>query len=268
MPSALVLAVVEAAREAGRAIIEARCAGPLEVRQKAEGPVTNADIAANAVLEARLRALLPDAAWLSEETVDDGDRLQRTRVWVVDPLDGTREFIAGTAAFGVSVALVEQGRPVIGVIHFPVDDETYFASTGSGAFLQIGEEPPRPLAVRASHLPRALAVRRADLRAPVTEALVAALGNAALKPAGSTVRKLVMVACGEADAYVSLGFVPCEWDICAGAVIIEEAGGRLMNASGEVPTYNRPDPHVTGGLLACRAAVCDIVLSAVAPYAK
>ena len=100
-----------------------------------DNPVTDADLAADKLLRERLSALLPEAGWLSEETVDSKERLQRKLVWVVDPLDGTKEFVMGIPEFTVSVALVDDGLPVLGVIFNPPTGEVYHASKGHGAYL-------------------------------------------------------------------------------------------------------------------------------------
>jgi myo-inositol-1(or 4)-monophosphatase len=124
--------VIEAVRAAGRAI-EGLRGTPLDVRSKgAQGPSTAADRAADALLKRRLRAL-EDCGWLSEETVDDPSRLAERRVWIVDPLDGTKEYLAGLSEFAVSVALVDRGKPVLGVVHHPPTGETWWAEQGRGA---------------------------------------------------------------------------------------------------------------------------------------
>ena len=267
MPAAILPAVIEAARAAGRAILEVRAAATVEIRQKPEGPVTNADMAANALLELSLRALAPDAAWLSEETADSPERLRAQSVWVVDPLDGTQEFIQGTRDFGVSVALVEGARPVLAVLHFPVDDETLYAVQGHGAFSCIGEQEPRPLRVRQGGHPLVLATRRADVRKPWMRDFAQGLGDAVLKPVGSTIRKIALVARGDCDAYVTRGFTPFEWDVCAADLVLGEAGGVAMLPSGELPTYNRPDARMASGIIACRSDIRETILSRLAAIA-
>lgn len=260
MPASFLSAVVEAARAAGQAILEVRGGPPLQIRQKAEGPVTQADLAANTLLEARLRALDTSAAWLSEETADSPERLTRRRLWIVDPLDGTQEFIQGSPHFAVSIALVEDGRPLLGVLHFPVGDATLQAVAGEGARLCVAEGAPQRLWVRERDAPFVLAVRRSDMRRPWMQALAQGLGGASLKPLGSTTAKLAEVARGGADAYVTQGFTPYVWDVCAGDVVLSEAGGVLTDPAGAPVVYDKEDVRVGDGLIACRADRLDAIV--------
>lgn len=264
MPHSILRDVCDAARAAGRAILEVRAAAAVEIRHKPDGPVTNADMAANALLESALRALAPDAAWLSEETADSPERLGIRRVWVVDPLDGTQEFIQGTADFGVSIGLVEGDRPVLGVLYFPVHDETLYAVRGQGAFARVAEAPPHPIHVRRAPGPLVLATRRADMRKPWMQVFAKGLGDAVLKPVGSTIRKIALVARGDCDAYVTRNFAPFEWDVCAADVVLGEAGGIVTLPSGDVPRYNRPDARLESGIVACRADLRDTIASLLA----
>jgi myo-inositol-1(or 4)-monophosphatase len=256
-------AVRKAAEAAGEAILAVRASACLEVRQKPDGPVTAADLAANSLLEARLRELDRSAGWLSEETVDAPGRLSAERVWVVDPLDGTQAFIQGSGDFGVSIALVVNRRPIAAVIHFPATGETLWAEAGQGAWMSTREGGgPRRLAVADAPRPRSLTVRWSDLRRPWMHALKASLG-VRLRPVGSTVRKLAMVARGEADGYVSPTFSPCQWDICAGDLIVAEAGGRLTGLDGQECLYNGENPRPLRGLVVSSAAVHGALLERV-----
>lgn len=259
--------MIDAAEAAGRAILEVRASASLEVRQKVDGPVTAADLASNALLEPRLRILVADAGWLSEETADSTARLSQTRVWVVDPLDGTQEFIQGTADFGVSIALVEAGRPLLGVLHFPVSGETLWARHGAGAFERSGGQE-RPLNVDPSPRPQRLSVRWADLRKPWMEPFKEALGIVRLKPVGSTIRKLAAVARGETQAYVTPTFRPFQWDVCAGDLIIEEAGGLVTDLEGEVCRYNGAEASAMHGMVASSSAVHATLLAELQQVAK
>ena len=122
-------------REAGE-VIMGFYQGAFEVQEKApNNPVTDADVAADTLLRTKLLALLPEAGWLSEETIDSPERLEKEYVWVVDPLDGTKEFVFGIPEFSVSVALVQHGLPIFGAVFNPVTDAMFTAVKGQGVFL-------------------------------------------------------------------------------------------------------------------------------------
>lgn len=246
-PSDLELAL-DAAWAAGAVIMGYFRTGT-EVRQKGpDQPVTAADLDADAVLKRRLLGARPDDGWLSEESVDRPARLERRRVWVVDPLDGTRSFVGGYPEFAVSVALVEDGEAVVGVVYNPARADVYWATRGGGAFRATdwtgGIPAGERLAVRAQAaegMPSLLAsrteIRRGELE-PFAE-------EWAIEPLGSTAYKLVCVAAGLGAGFVSLG-PKSEWDLAAGGLIVEEAGGVATDLHGSRLRYNRPDPHVHG----------------------
>ncbi|MGH7483284.1 MAG: 3'(2'),5'-bisphosphate nucleotidase CysQ [Longimicrobiales bacterium] len=248
----------EAALDAGR-IARARFGRAQEVTHKSpDQPVTPADLAADDAIRHVIAASRPDDGWLSEETADGPDRLQRRRVWIVDPIDGTRSFIAGIPEFTVCVALAVDGVATVGVVFNPITGELFAASRGEGAWLESVGGPrdvvTRRLAVSGDVARRAdrrlvLLASRTELAAGEFEAFT----DCALEPAGSTANKLVGVAAGRADAYLSRG-PKSEWDVCAGTLLVEEAGGRVTDLRGEALTFNRADPSVHGILAANREA--------------
>ena len=227
-------AAVEAARAAGE-IIAGLYRGDYRVKEKSRGdPVTTADLMANGAIREILAARFPEDAWLSEEDADDSGRLERSRVWIVDPLDGTREFIRGIPEFCVSVGLVVDAEPVLGVIYHPLRTELFDAVRGGGARMNgqtlrvstpVSEERPRLLVSRSE--PRR---RLAELAREFV-----------LEPMGSIACRLAAVARGQADATLTFRRVK-EWDVCAGIVLVEEAGGRTMTAHGERPVFNQRQP--------------------------
>ena len=200
-------------------------------------PVTRADREADALLRSRLTALYP-AAWLSEETADSPARLAAASVWIVDPLDGTKEFIAGLPEYCVAVALVEDAVPVLGVVHNPATDEVFWAVRGGGAFLN-----GQPVFVREGN--RMLA-SRSEIPRGEFEPFA---GRWDIVPTGSIQYKLGLIAAGRAAATLSRG-PKHEWDVCAGALIVEEAGGRASELLGTPLAYNQPFPKVKGILAA------------------
>ncbi len=228
------LAAEEAARAAGE-IIARLYRGDYRVREKSRGnPVTTADLMANKAIRGIIEARFPDDAWLSEEDADDPGRLDRSRVWIVDPLDGTREFIKGVPEFCVSIGLAVNGSPALGVIYHPLRTELFAAVRGGGARLNgkplkvsppVDDQPPRLLISRSE--PRR---RLAELAREFT-----------LEPMGSIAYRLASVGRGYADATLTFRRVK-EWDVCAGIVIVEEAGGRTMTAPGEPAVFNQREP--------------------------
>jgi myo-inositol-1(or 4)-monophosphatase len=226
-------AVIAAVREAGRSIEEARREG-FEVEAKGDAsPVTVADRRADELLKARLAPVL-FAAWLSEESADDRRRLDAERLWVVDPLDGTREFIAGVPEYVVAVALVEAGEPVLSAVHNPCSQDTFWAVKGQGAFLNGCRLHVREGAT--------LLASRSELDAGEFEAFS---DDWEIAPCGSIQLKLARIAAGEAAVTLSRG-PKHEWDVCAGALLVTEAGGVATEVLGGGLRYNQVVPKVRG----------------------
>jgi myo-inositol-1(or 4)-monophosphatase len=203
------------------------------ISKKAGGsPVTEADHAVNRYLEERLRALLPEAGWLSEESADSDDRLGQELVFVVDPIDGTRGFAAGERAWAVSVALVYRQRPVIGIVHAPALGETYLAVKNGGA--QLNGQP-----ITCSTRKRIdAATLVAGPLAMASELRGVGLQFDLLPKIASLALRIAKVAAGAIDA----GFVSADsndWDIAAADLIVTEAGGRLTSFFGRELLYNR-----------------------------
>lgn len=198
-------------------------------------PVSQVDLDVNTLLHARLSALLPDAGWLSEETADNADRLACGRVWVVDPIDGTRDFIRGRDGWAVSVALVEQGRVTIGVLDAPARGDIFRAGLGqgatrNGAAIQAGDRR----VFSGSRVP--------------TDGLPKADSDlvAVAKP-NSIALRIAMVAADEADLVATLRW-GYEWDIAAAALIASEAGASVSDAFGAPLAFNTPRAQAFGVL--------------------
>jgi myo-inositol-1(or 4)-monophosphatase len=233
--------------------------GDLVVRHKTpDQPLTEADLAANAVLHEQLIGARPDYGWLSEETRDHPDRLARSRVWIVDPIDGTTSFIAELPEFSISVGLVEEGVPIVGVVYNPARDEMYYAARGAGAFISRGGAAAEPLRVsgREVHDQVTMLASRSEIAAGEFDLF---RGGWRIEPAGSTAYKLAGVAAGTGEAFVSRG-PKSEWDICAGVLLVSEAGGRVTDLNGAAPRFNREDPYVHG-ILATNGVLHDAVLT-------
>lgn len=253
---------VSAARAAGDAVMR-RFGEAHEVTYKEpDQPLTAADLEADEVLRARLLGARPEYGWLSEETKDAPDRLRRHRVWIVDPLDGTRSYIAGRPEFAVSIGLAEAGRAVLGVVYNPATGELFWGERRAGAWL---EAPARPEAVRL-HVTTQSTEDQAVLLASRSEIAAGEFdpfrGGWVLRPTGSTAYKLARLAAGAGDVFLSRG-PKSEWDVCAGGLLVEEAGGRATDLAGGDLGYNRPDPHVDG-ILATNGRLHAYLLGVVA----
>ena len=211
-----------------------------EAREKADGSaVTDADEAAENLICARLRALQPDTPILAEEAACQGTIPDLgTRFFLVDPLDGTREFVNRTDEFTVNIALIEAGRPKAGVVLAPALGKAWLGETGTGAFLQHlknggteADGAATPIAVRAKPGDGLIAVASRSHRSAETEALLDHLGVTEFQPAGSSL-KFCLVAEGRADVYPRLGRT-MEWDTGAGQAVLEAAGGRVHELNGQ-----------------------------------
>jgi len=235
------------AATAGRAILEVY-GGRFGVRFKEDAsPVTEADLRSQAILEAGLSELTPGVPLLAEEgaATPYGERRAWERWWCVDPLDGTRDFVARSGEFSVNVGLVQAGRPVLGLIHAPIDDVSYFGVPGSGAWRRTGAGPWRPVRVAAPEGRRLRVFVSRQHAGPRTlawlEELAAAWDVEVLRR-GSAL-KICLVADGSAHLYPRLG-PTSEWDTAAAEAILVAAGGVLRRASdGQPLAYNKRDPR-------------------------
>ena len=216
--------------------------------------VTEADVAIDRFLKERLLAERPGYGWLSEESEDDPARLGRERVWVVDPIDGTRSFAEGTPEFSISVALVEGGAPVLGIVLNPATDELFAAARGQGTTLN--GRPVRATARQALPGARIVASTFESKRHHFPEILP----EVEVTTIGSLAYKLALVACGRFDGYLSWRRTH-DWDIAGAAVLLAEAGGTLTDADGRPIALNRERP-VHDGLVAAGNALHRPLLQA------
>jgi len=203
-----------------------------------DNPVTAADLESDKVIAEHIRAGFPNDALLSEETVADPARTENARVWIVDPMDGTKEFTKRIPEFCVSIALCENGVPVVGVIHNPITDVSIWASQGDGCF-RDGE---RVQVAATAQLDGAVMIAS---RTEISRDKFAAHADwfREIKPVGSIAWKLACVACGDGDLNVSLA-PKNEWDVCAGDILVREAGGVYVAFDGSERLYNQSDPLI------------------------
>ncbi len=195
-------------------------------------PVTEADMVADRILRRDLLSAFPDDGWLSEESADDGARLTCNRVWIVDPLDGTREFVAGRAEFMVSIALCADGEPVVGVIVNPITQEVWAAQKGGGATL---DGAPIRVSDVATLADSEVVVSRSETRRGMLEYWTGTFG---MRPSGGAANKLVQIADGRSEGTFTREN-RCEWDIAGGLLILEEAGGRVTRLDGSRFRFNQ-----------------------------
>jgi 3'(2'), 5'-bisphosphate nucleotidase len=258
----------ELARVAGRALL-AVYGSDLTVELKgASDPVTEADRSANDLLVRGLRARFADDGIVAEEGSDQADGASRKRCWFVDPLDGTKEFLARNGEFSVMLGLAIEGRSVLGVVYQPVGDKLYRGVPGQGAWLEQGGAV-RPLAVSELAAPAQLklVVSRSH-RSSKTDAVVQRLGITAERPSGSVGLKVGCIVTREADLYVHISDRSSKWDACGPEAILRAAGGRFTDLLGRPMDYRERDLRNASGILACNSAAFDAVLPAVSAVAR
>ena len=233
----LTAAALRLALEAGRTIMAFYRDGTTVETKADRSPVTEADRAADRLIVAGLRAADPDIAVISEESTSAGAVPADGRFWLVDPLDGTREFVARTGEFTVNIALIEDGRPVLGVLHVPARHETYVADGQGGAVHIVGGGASHP--IRARPVPDqgpAVIASRSHCDSE-TDAYIAGLSPARTESAGSAL-KFGLLARGAADIYPRFGRT-MEWDTAAGQAILTAAGGHVRDLNGRALSYGK-----------------------------
>ena len=239
--------IVDLARKAGEAILEVY-ASDFDVQSKDdESPLTQADLAAHRRIVARLAELTPELPVISEEAglPPFGKRGAWPVYWLIDPLDGTREFVNRNGEFTVNIALISDGRPVLGVVHVPVMGKTYVGCKGRGAELRTEGEMPTPIQVAERSAQPVRVVGSRSHRGASLDAFIENLGDCDLVPMGSSL-KFCVVAEGGADIYPRLG-PTSEWDTAAAQAVVEQAGGSVVTLDGKPMKYNQKEdilnPH-------------------------
>jgi len=233
--------LIDAAREAGR-IAVAYAGREMQSwdKPKGAGPVTEADLAVNAMLEQRLPSARPGYGWLSEETEDNQDRLTRDRVFITDPIDGTRSFAEGSRTWAHSLAVADRGQVIAGVIYLPMRDMLFAAARGQGATLN--GQPIRVTAAATEAEAEVLAAKP-NLKPDHWQGGVAPIFRRAYRP--SLAYRMALVAQGRFDGMLTLR-PSWEWDIAAGDLILREAGGTCTDRTGRPLRFNNPNPRLNG----------------------
>jgi myo-inositol-1(or 4)-monophosphatase len=253
-----ILTRIAGAIEASRAVFAQFTPGAIQAEFKAgHDPVTEADRALDTALRKNL--LREGEGWLSEESVDDISRLEKSRVWVVDPLDGTREFVQGIPEFCVSVAFVENGRAVAGGICNPATNETILGALDCG--ITYNGTPARP-SLRTALRGSLILASRSEMKRGEWEQFQG--GDYRIQAMGSVAYKLALVAAGRAD--ITFTLTPKnEWDVAAGVALVESAGGFVSTLEKTPLVANRRDPLLSG-LLACGPFLKDELLAILEPH--
>ena len=236
--------VVDIAVQAGKEILDVYENSDFNVEIKGDGsPLTIADKRAHQLIESSLSSITPDIPVLSEESAKEvfDQRRSWSKFWLVDPLDGTKEFVKRNGEFTVNIALIDQGRPVMGVVHTPVQGQNHFAETGKGAFKSIAGGTVKRISIRALDPGSVSMVASRSHRGVSVEQYLAhleqQLDHVEILSMGSSL-KLCLVAEGKADIYPRLG-PTSEWDTAAAHCVVEAAGGKVIRLDGSPLTYNK-----------------------------
>lgn len=260
---------LELAREAGAAILDLY-KGPLDIQQKIGAndrePVTQADTLANEIIVERLGRDFPDDGILAEESVDTVRRLDKSRVWMIDPLDGTTGFIDGNGDFAVQIGLTENGRCVLGVVYQPLTGVLYRAVSGGGTWIERPESAAEKACV-SDHVEIStmrLAASRSH-RSPRMDTVVAAFGLKEEVRRGSVGIKVGLIVEQQCDLYVHLSPRTKQWDTCAPEIILREAGGTISDLFGRPLSYNLAEVQNRNGVVASNAAAHGRIIESLAP---
>jgi 3'(2'), 5'-bisphosphate nucleotidase len=260
---------LELAREAGAAILSFY-EGPLDIEQKADAddrePVTQADRLANEIIVERLRREFPGDGILAEESIDTSHRLDKSRVWMIDPLDGTTGFIDGNGDFAVQIGLTDNGECVLGVVYQPLTGVLYRAVYGKGTWIERPEYEPEParVSIHDDISTMRLAASRSH-RSPRMDKVIQAFGLKEEVRRGSVGIKVGLIVEQQCDLYIHLSPRTKQWDTCAPEIILHEAGGRLTDLFGRPLRYNKAEVQNRNGVVASNGVAHERVIEALRP---
>jgi 3'(2'), 5'-bisphosphate nucleotidase len=260
---------LELAREAGAAILDLY-EGPLDIQQKADAddrePVTQADRIANEIIVQRLGRDFPDDGILAEESIDTSRRLDKSRVWMIDPLDGTNGFIDGNGDFAVQIGLTENGQCVLGVVYQPVTGVLYRAVRGRGTWMERRNfEPERVRVSECSQLSKMRLAASRSHRSPRLEKVIRAFGVKQEVRRGSVGIKVGLIVEQQCDLYVHLSSRTKQWDTCAPEIILREAGGQFSDLFGGPISYNKADLQNRNGIVASNGVAHPRIIESLKP---
>jgi 3'(2'), 5'-bisphosphate nucleotidase len=254
---------VRLAQQAGRILMDIYAKDFSVAYKTKNDPVTEGDQLANAYIVRELRAHFPDDGIVAEESADQGDALNKRRCWFVDPLDGTKEFIAKNGEFSVMIGLAIDGVSTLGVVFQPGKDKLYRGVVGGGAFLEeAGVTRALTVSDKADPSKLKLVVSRSH-RPDSIEQIMARLSATEEMPSGSVGVKVGLIAERTADLYVHVSDKSSLWDACGPEAVLKAAGGRFTHVDGSEVNYRAADMTNKKGILACNTASYDRVLSVV-----
>lgn len=261
------------ARAAG-AVLLRHYNSPFLVEQKINAleeteEVTAADREANELIVGRLRNDFPDDGILAEESSDTEERLDKERVWLIDPMDGTKNFIQRDGDFAVQIGLAVAGEAVAGVVYQPVRDVLYRAARGGGAWIEEGAKPPARMSVSDRTNPREMVLASSrSHRSPRMEQVVSAFGFKGEMRRGSVGVKIGLIAEQHADLYMHLSPSTKQWDTCGPEMIVVEAGGRLTDLFGQPLRYNGLRIDNRNGVVATNGTAHEMVIENLKPLLR
>lgn len=260
---------LELAREAGAAILDFY-EGPLEILQKADAydgePVTQADKLANEIIVSRLLREFPGDGILAEESIDTAHRLDKSRVWMIDPLDGTTGFIDRNGDFAVQIGLSENGECVLGVVYQPLTGVLYRAVKGSGAWTErAGYKAERLHVSEQLQISEMRLAASRSHRSPRMDTVFHALGLKDEVRRGSVGIKVGLIVEQQCDLYIHLSPRTKQWDTCAPEVILSEAGGRLTDLFGQPLRYNHTEVQNRNGVVASNGVAHSMIIERLQP---
>ena len=237
---------IKAANEAGNAILEIYQGEFEEFTKKDDSPITEADLKSNEIIKKILSQSQYDI--LSEEDKDDQNRLLKETIWIVDPLDGTSDFIDKTGEFTVMIALVKNKKPILGVIAWPTENTLFVAQEESGAFRHSNGEWRKISVTKTNDLSKCRTVGSRHHLSDKEKSFIKKIGIEDFTSIGSSL-KVGKIASGEAEAYITTTNKMKEWDTAASYCIISEAGGKMTDMLGNDITYNNKEVHHQNGIL-------------------
>lgn len=254
--------VISVVKDAGEAVLEYYNCGGGKKNIKPDGsPVTKADLVSQKIILQGLKKF--GYPIISEEQEDDDRRLSYDKAWLVDPLDGTKDFLNRTGEFSVMVGLVENGEPILGVVYQPVKGILYYARKGFGAYKCVGNAVPVKLKVSSkSNTQQASMFISRNHTLPAELKLAKDLGITKIIPCGSAGIKVGLIASGEGEIYVVSSGNTSEWDTCAPDIIIHEAGGFMTDMKGEKLVYNKKSFKNKNGLVVTNWVLHEATISA------
>ncbi len=248
---------VQAAIKAGDAILEVYNGDYQAATKNDNSPITDADLKSNEIIKKILSQT--EHVILSEEDKDDSDRLSKDKVWIVDPLDGTSDFIDKTGEFTVMIALIEDKKPILGVINWPTEKTLFVAQKNKGAFRYSNGEWKRIAVTQVSEVSKCRTVGSRHHLSDAEKLFIKKLGIDDFTSIGSSL-KVGKISSGEAEAYITTTNKMKEWDSAASYCIIVEAGGRMTDMLGNDITYNNKDVYHQNGILATNGLVHDKIV--------